>query len=83
MSDAELLAMLVTVVEANTKAMEKNAAASDKMAEQVKGLRTVITATQRKIGGEIGPLIERQKKTVEKLDQEVARARADGAGNAP
>lgn len=82
MSEEKVLELLVKVIESNTEAMKENAKASEKMADQVKGLRTVITATQRKIGGEIGPLIERQKKTAEKLDQEVARARADGAVDA-
>ncbi len=82
MSEKELLAMLVTVVEANTEAMKESAKASDNMAEQVRGLRTVITGAQRKIGGEIGTMIDRQKESLKKLDEEVAAARESGADRA-
>ena len=76
----ELIEMLKGVIESNTKAMEKSAAASDKMADQVKGLRATIQGAQQKIGGEIGSVIERGKKNADALDAEVRKIRADQGG---
>ncbi len=73
--ERELLAALVSVVEANTTAMTKAAEASQKMASEVRQLRGVITATQRKIGGEIGPAIDRMKETQRALNEEREAAR--------
>lgn len=85
--DKGLIQMLQATIERNTVAMEAvavavqaDADASEKMAEQVKGLKTVITATQRKIGSELGPLIDGSKKTMETLEAEVARVRATESG---
>jgi hypothetical protein len=82
MGDKELLEMLVGVIESNTRAMEKSAEASEKMATEVRGLRGVITGAQRRIGGELGPIIDRQKKAAEALEEEVARVREFGGGSA-
>lgn len=77
MNETDLIQVLIGVVEANTKAMDKvavavqaDADASNKMAEQVKGLRGVITGAQRKIGGEMGAVIEKSKQTLAKLEAE-------------
>ncbi len=85
--DETLIKMLQATIERNTAALEAvavavqaDADASEKMAEQVKGLKTVITATQRKIGAELGPVIEGSKRTMENLEAEVARVRATEGG---
>jgi hypothetical protein len=85
----ELVDKLLEVIKANTDAMnrvseavESDAKASDAMAEQVRKLRGVITATQRKIGGELGPVIDQSKETLRKLNaerEEVRRARGEAA----
>lgn len=76
----ELIGMLKDVIESNTKAMEKSAEASEKMAEQVKSLRATIQGAQRKIGGELGPVIDRGKKAADELDAEVRKIRRDQGG---
>jgi hypothetical protein len=68
------------VIEKNTAAMEKSAEASEKMASEVRGLRATIQGAQRKIAGELGPVIERGKKAVDDLDAEVRKIRADQGG---
>ena len=79
MSEETILELLVKVIESNTTAMEKSAEASEKMSKEVKGLRVVITGAQRKIGGELGPIIARQKIAEKELADEVARVRKIGA----
>jgi hypothetical protein len=80
-SERELLTMLIGVVESNTKAMEKNAGASEKMATEVRGLRRIIAGAQEKIGGEIGARIDHMKETQRLLNLERDAAR-DAAINA-
>ncbi len=68
--ERELLAMLVMVVESNTKAMEKTAEASAKMSAEVRALRRIIAGAQEKIGGEMGKRIDRMKETQRLLNEE-------------
>lgn len=68
--ERELLTMLVGVVESNTKAMTKAADASEKMSTEVRALRRIIAGAQEKIGGEIGPQIDRMKETQRLLNEE-------------
>ena len=78
MSEQKVIDALKGVIEANTAAMKDNARASEKMAEQVKGLQATIQGAQRKIGGELGTVIERQKKAAKDLEDEVAKVRESG-----
>jgi hypothetical protein len=78
MSEEMLVRMLAGVIESNTKAMEKNAEASEKMATEVRGLRRIIAGAQEKIGREVGPIIDRQKKAMKDLEEEVVQARESG-----
>lgn len=71
----ELIEMLKGVIEANTEAMKESATASNKMANEVTGLRRTIQAAQQKIGGELGPVVERQKRAAKALEEIVAEAR--------
>lgn len=73
--DHELLDMLKGVIERNTEALNKSAEASTKMATEVTGLRRTIQAAQHKIGGELGPMIDRQKENEKKLKEEIDRVR--------
>ncbi len=77
--ERELLAMLVMVVESNTKAMEKAAEASEKMSSEVRALRRIIAGAQEKIGGEIGPQIDRMKETQRLLNEEREAVRVAAA----
>ncbi len=70
--ERELLAMLVMVVESNTKA-------SEKMSGEVRALRRIIAGAQEKIGGEIGPAIDRMKKTQRLLNEEREAVRVAAA----
>lgn len=96
MSDKELIEMLAGVIERNTGAMERVCSAVDKNAEMIaenatknielaKGMNkmvAVITGAQRKIGGELGPLIEKSKETLGKLNserEEIRNARSETA----
>jgi hypothetical protein len=76
----ELIQMLKGVIEKNTAAMEKSAEASEKMASEVRGLRATIQGAQRKIAGELGPVIERGKKAADDLDAETRKIRAEQGG---
>jgi len=76
----ELIDMLKGVIETNTAAMKQNAEASAELAVQVKGLRATIQGAQRKIGGELGPVIARGKKAADDLDAEVRKLRTDQGG---
>ena len=81
MSEQKIIDALTGVIERNTDAMNRNAEASDKMAEQVKGLRATIQGAQRKIGGELGPIIVSSKLAAKKLHEEAeaaVRARDNG-----
>ena len=80
MSEKELLAMLVVVIESNTKAMEKAAEASEKMSTEVRGLRRIIAGAQEKIGGEIGARIDQMKETQRLLNEEREAARVAARG---
>jgi hypothetical protein len=73
----ELIEMLKGVIESNTEAMKESAAASKSMAAEVTGLRRTIQAAQHKIGGELGPIMDRQKDALKKLNDEVAKARGE------
>jgi len=81
MSNDALIRELMGVIERNTvvigevvKAVMDDAAASERMATEVRGLRSVITATQKKIGGELGPLVDRAKSAAAVLHHEAAEA---------
>lgn len=88
MDDTQILALFEIVtktLERNTEAMEKvavavqaDATASDKMSIEVKGLRKIIAGAQQKIGGELGSVIEKSKRTLGKLEDE-RREVADAA----
>lgn len=77
--DRDLITMLIQVVEANTKAMEKAAEASEKMATEVRGLRATIQGAQRKIGEQIGPALDGVKATQKSLNEELGRVRRAGS----
>lgn len=74
--EQELIEKLLGVIEANTQAMKESAAANNKMANEVVGLRRTIQAAQHKIGGELGPIIDRGKQAADALAGE-AQAAAD------
>ena len=76
----ELIEMLKGVIESNTKAMEKSAEASEKMSAEVRGLRATIQGAQRKIGGELGPVIERGKKAAADMEAETRKIRDEQGG---
>lgn len=82
MMDKELLELLTGVIERNTEAMKASAEASTTMATEVTGLRRTIQAAQHKIGGELGPMIERQKKAEKELGERLAEARKLGGRGA-
>lgn len=79
MKEKSLIDLLVTVIESNTKAMEKSAEAAGQMASEVRGLRGVITGAQRKIGGELGPALDRVKELQQKLHMEREEVRRAGS----
>lgn len=82
MNDTQVLELFRIVTEAvdrNTVAMDKVAVASDAMATQVKGLRATIQGAQRKIGGEMGAVIEKSKETLGKLEAEREEVRRAGS----
>jgi len=73
----DLLAALMNVVKSNTEAIAKVAAAVEKSAEtssalasEMVALRSTIAGAQKKIGGEIGPMIDRVKQTHSALETE-------------
>lgn len=70
--ERKLLAMLVMVVESNTKA-------SEKMSSEVRALRRIIAGAQEKIGGEMGRAIDRLKRTQRALDEEREEVRRAGS----
>jgi len=70
MSDETVIAALMELVKANTaaintmsQAVNENASASATMASEMVHLRATIAGAQRKIGGEIGPMIDKMKET--------------------
>ena len=81
MSEKELLELLIAVVQSNTEAMNQSAAASEKMSIEVRGLRRIIGGAQEKIGGEIGPIIDRMKETQQKLSHEREEVRRAGSSS--
>jgi len=85
-TDRDLITILIGVVEANTKAMNRVAEAvladantSEHLAQRMDKLTTVITGAQRKIGGEIGAVIEKSKETLVKLEAEREEVRRAGS----
>ena len=81
MSETEaLISALTGVIERNTEAMQKNAEANHKMAEEVRHLRATIQGAQRKIGGELGPVIDQSKEAHAALAREAAAVVASKRG---
>jgi len=77
MNDDTVIATLMELVKANTqaintmsKAVNENAGASATMASEMVHLRATIAGAQRKIGGEIGPMIDKVKETQAALEAE-------------
>jgi DNA-binding XRE family transcriptional regulator len=86
MSNDDLTAILVRVIEANTEAMrqvaiavQNDADASFKMAIEVKGLRKTVGLAQQLVGGKMGKVIDDSKATLAKLEQERREIRNDQA----
>lgn len=75
------LEKIASAVEVQADSNAKLAASFDAMTENMKRMTATIQGAQRKIGGELGPLVDRAKETNRKLNEELQRARAtNGAG---
>jgi uncharacterized protein YfeS len=84
--------LLMDLIAANTAALEKVAAAveanavkNDKLGKQMDRMVDTIAKAQRKIGGEIGPIIKQSKDAVRRLHEEAeaaVRARKGNGGTA-
>jgi len=88
MNDQNLIRTLMDVIKSNTaamenvaKAIESNNAKNEKLTGGMDRMTATIAGAQRKIGGELGPIIDGQKASAKKLhDEAEAAVRARGAG---
>ena len=97
MEDRELIERLLDVIERNTGAMERvtnaveanakmieaNAEKNEELAKNMKRMTATIQATQKKIGGEMGAVIERQKATAAALKVEADAVVLSQRGGTP
>ena len=88
-ADRELMEMLIGTIERNTSALEgvktaikSNEEKNNRLADGMDQMASVITGAQRKIGGEIGPIIDRMQDTQQKLEEE-RRALIDAGAPPP
>jgi hypothetical protein len=80
--EKELIEMLAGVLERNTSALENvakaiagNEAKNERLADGMHKMVATIAGAQRKVGGELGAVIERGKKLEKDLKAEVDKAR--------
>jgi len=86
----ELLTVLIGLVRSNTEAIANVAVAVEKSVEtnhrlgtEMVALRSIIAGAQKKIGGEIGPMVDKMKQTHAAMEAERGELRnAKAAGKA-